>query len=723
MPEHRHRCRATTRGTTAARALPLTIVAASFVATVLVTTAGPARAQATAEPGRTTTLPRLTVTAPRLGAPAEDIPASVSVITAEEIAANPATTLPDLLARQTGIVVRDSSGSPDRSIDLRGFGVGGTQNTLILLNGQRISEVELQTAAFSSIPLGSIERIEVLRGTGAVLYGSGATAGVVNIITRPPQPNETAGALGGFVGSYATRGLNLNARTGSARVGLAIDANRYQSDNYRRNNRVEQENVQGEVRAFLDRGFVAFKFGRDAQDLRLPGERNARQLTGEGICSTGGAPDGGRRGTCRPNDYATRDGHRASLSAAHDLGGGARAEADFGYRDVARTSSLRDYSNSGFDTYTDTKVTALSFTPRVRMPWRLGRVANETTVGADWYDWDVKQRRASNQAALASPAADVLSTQRNGGLYVQNVSRFATDTTLSIGLRQERYSATARDTVNSASYASGEMTRKPIAWEIGVRQGITAGTSVFGRIGESFRYATVDEVYSQFGGPSFDSRVTLLEPQTSRDHEVGVEYRSMAHRLRASAFLYDLDNEIAYFAPTFSNVNLPPTRRQGFEIDGATTLARTVTLQAGFAAVRATFRDGVFNGNDVRGNTVPLVPRWSANAGIRWRVVPSVDLIANVRHVDKQRYDNDQANAFRELMPAYTLVDLRAAWRVARLTLGLGVDNLFDKDYYAYGICAQNFSTGRCEVAATANPFNGYPQRGRTFVASAEYRF
>lgn len=70
---------------------------------------------------------------------------------------------------------RNIDGSPDSQIDLRGFGMTGNQNTLVLLDGQRMNEMEMVGIRWSTIPLSSIKRIEVLRGEGAVTYGSGAT--------------------------------------------------------------------------------------------------------------------------------------------------------------------------------------------------------------------------------------------------------------------------------------------------------------------------------------------------------------------------------------------------------------------------------------------------------------------------------------------------------------------------------------------------------------------
>ena len=119
------------------------------------------------------------VTATRFPEQRLDAPIGMTVISAKQIAESAARTLPQLLSQEAGIVTRDNTGSPDSQIDLRGFGITGDQNTLVLLNGQRLNEFELTTIGWSAIPLDSIVRIEVLRGSGSVLYGGGATGGTI----------------------------------------------------------------------------------------------------------------------------------------------------------------------------------------------------------------------------------------------------------------------------------------------------------------------------------------------------------------------------------------------------------------------------------------------------------------------------------------------------------------------------------------------------------------
>ncbi len=103
--------------------------------------------------------PDVVVTASRFVQPRRDSAVGVTVVTAEDIRASGALTLPEVLSRQAGFTVRDNSGSPNRQIDLRGFGITGDQNTLILVNGQRISENETTPADLASISLATVERV------------------------------------------------------------------------------------------------------------------------------------------------------------------------------------------------------------------------------------------------------------------------------------------------------------------------------------------------------------------------------------------------------------------------------------------------------------------------------------------------------------------------------------------------------------------------------------
>ena len=90
------------------------------------------------------------------------------------------------------------------SVDLRGFGAFATSNTLVLINGRRLNDIDMAGVDFSTIPRDSIERIEITRGnSGAVLYGDNAVGGVINIVLKngvggPPVAIRGEAGVGSF---------------------------------------------------------------------------------------------------------------------------------------------------------------------------------------------------------------------------------------------------------------------------------------------------------------------------------------------------------------------------------------------------------------------------------------------------------------------------------------------------------------------------------------------
>jgi iron complex outermembrane recepter protein len=627
------------------------------------------------------------VTATRFPERRLDAPVGMTIITAADIARDTARTLPEVLTHLGGLYARNNSGSPDLQLDLRGFGITGDQNTLVLLDGVRLNENDLSSTKLSAIPLQSIARIEILRGSGSVLYGGGAAGGTINIITKGPRADTKEATLFGGAGSYGALDARASLNLAGERTGALMSASHFESDNYRENNRVRQDNVIGDVRLGGADGMLALKFGADAQRLRLPGVRDQNQLATD------------PRGTDTPNDWSARDGNFLTLSGSRRVGG-AELAADLGYRDQVSTANFVSLAS-----YYEAKLRSLSFAPRLR--WTSdGVIPASLVLGVDLSHWNFDRAFAADPASIAAPSSTTTASQDNGAFYAQASAQAARAVKLTLGWRTQRVSTRL---AQAGFFASDQQqTRSPHAGELGVQVALSERWTAYGRLGTSFRVATVDE-------DGFTASGNLLEPQTARQRDAGLEYRAERLRLRASAYEIDLDNEI-YFSPIVvpfgANTNLSPTRRTGFELFGEARVAPTVRLSGNLVLQSAKFETGVYGGIDVSGKDVPLVPRALAELQAAWRLTPRTQLVASARYVGRQRYDNDQANAYPDLMPDYALADLKLTHSVAGWRLAASVDNVFDKHYYSYGIVG-SFA---CATAVCA-----YPQAGRTWFVSAEH--
>ncbi len=136
------------------------------------------------------------VTAPSASGTLRAAPHGVTIITPEDIERSGATTVGMLLSQEANLNLQSFGGDRNAAIDIRGMGETAVSNVLVLVDGVRLNESDLTGADLSSVPLAQIERIEILRGGGAVRYGNGAVGGVINIITRRPVPGPpTLGVL------------------------------------------------------------------------------------------------------------------------------------------------------------------------------------------------------------------------------------------------------------------------------------------------------------------------------------------------------------------------------------------------------------------------------------------------------------------------------------------------------------------------------------------------
>ncbi len=150
-----------------------------------------------------------------------DVPAATTIITAQEIKDSGAANVSDVLAKADGFTYKSygpagaSMGTMSNELNVRGVRSG----VLVLMNGNPIAWRGKYN--LDAIPAESIERIEIVKGSGSVLYGSDATAGVVNIITKKTMVNEVHAGFG----NYGQRSYGVSV--GDKRFGFYYDTDKF----------------------------------------------------------------------------------------------------------------------------------------------------------------------------------------------------------------------------------------------------------------------------------------------------------------------------------------------------------------------------------------------------------------------------------------------------------------------------------------------------------------
>lgn len=656
--------------------------------------------------------PPVLVTATRLDGSQNQYPGRVSVITAEQIHLSPARNLPDLLALEAGVLTRRLYGNnaARATIDTRGFGAAAGANTLILLDGRRLNDVDLAAIDFAAIPLGNIERIEIIHGGGAVLYGDGAVGSSINIVTRAPGTGEPAGQVQAGIGGYGLRQLEAGHRGRTGALAWQLNANRTESDGYRDNNRLEQGTLNADLRLSRGDGEWFLRLGQDNQNLRLPGVR--RVNPGSGIDELHNDP----RGTNTPRDFANQDGAQVTAGYTRFLAGGGEAIVDIGHRRKQQTAFFDDYTYGGaYASYVDTELSTLSFTPRIKLPHRLFNRPGTMRFGLDVYRSDYDSLRALNPTTIAAPVHRIDVTQDSLALYWLGESELTARDRLMAGARVQRVKLRMRDIYDSgapgASYGSQapdlDTVDNETMAELGWRHRLDNANALYARLTRSVRFATVDEVFET--DPTTYLRVfSPLRPQVSRGLDAGFEHRQGPYEFSAGAYVMRLRNEIHFDPNTFTNENLDPTERRGLTMAFAHAPEESVwRWRLDYTLTESEFRSGTYAGKDV-----PLVPLHSMAATVQRRLPGAMVLSASARYTGRKRFDNDQTNTFA-FIPGYTTVDVKIARRAPIWTIEAGISNLFSEKAFDYGV----------RSLSSPGTYNAYPLPERSYWLSVARKF
>jgi outer membrane cobalamin receptor len=169
------------------------------------------------------------------------LPVNITVITQKTIKEKRFETLGELLQNEVGIDFKSNgTAGANTSISIRG---ASSLQTLVLVDGRRINDIGIGSVNFTSIPANIIERVEIIRGSGAAVYGTGAFGGVVNVITKKATKTAPVGDVSASYGSFNTFSPVLNVTYLTDKYGAFVSISNISSDGDRENSKFMSMNT------------------------------------------------------------------------------------------------------------------------------------------------------------------------------------------------------------------------------------------------------------------------------------------------------------------------------------------------------------------------------------------------------------------------------------------------------------------------------------------------
>lgn len=446
------------------------------------------------------------VTAGRLPSSFSDRTRAVTIITRAEIASSPAASVADLLDYVIGVDARQRGPyGMQADVSMRG---GTFEQVLILVDGVKVADPQTGHHALDlTLPLASIERIEILRGHGSRLFGPNAFGGAINIITR--QHGGRSLWLAATGGEHAFADLATSLALPSGRVGHRVSFDRSRSDGYRHNTDFVATAATYGASAPIGGGNVGLALGYSDRDFGANGFYAGR-----------------------PNEHE----HTRTWSAS------ARGDARLGGVTLAPRISWRRHEDTFVLDYTNP-----------------GLYRNRHTTDVAAAEFEADMRTALGATALGGEAGmeRIASTnlgdhrRAKGGVFVEHRIEPAGRFTLALGAFAYRYSG--------------------MGWRIwpGVDLGVPLGGHVraCASVGRAFRVPTYTDLY--YRDPANQGNPDLV-PETAWSYEGGIAWTGVAIAAEANAFRRDGRDLIDYVrnsdAEPWTARNTTEVTTQGVEV-------------------------------------------------------------------------------------------------------------------------------------------------------------
>jgi len=586
-------------------------------------------------------------------------PASITVISRDEIERSGAQNVAEMLRGRPGVSVRDAYGNGSTAvIDMRGFGPTATSNTLVLVDGRRLNNSsDTGGPDLGSISLDDVERIEIVQGSAGALYGNQAVGGVVNIVLRRPLGSQASAELG--VGSYGRQQLRLNLveQLGDG-VALRLSGETRNADNYRDQNAEGYDNLLLHVEKTHAAGRV-FLEGQVIRDyLELPGSLFEDELEADRRQSVADYA----------GDYSDTDTDILRIGAQHLL-----TEAWVFEGELSRRRAYRDFVTSfrGWPgTPSDQDREVYVFTPRLIKSFSSDWGPGTLTLGVDLEDTDYFL-----ESQLGTQQVD----QFMRSYYVQGGAPLANRLSLTAGAR---YAKVDNEIEDSFTFTNGaNLDDDVMVGSLGMVYEPAEAWRLFARADQNFRFAKVEEHTDMGGIP------TGLDTQTGISYELGAEYAGARQFGKLVVYRIDLEDEIAYDSAVGlfgGNTNLDETRRLGLMADWGMNLGAGRRLGVSYTYTDSEITDGSFEGNDV-----PLVPEHMVSLFADYPLTERWAVHGEVLSVSKRRFGGDFDNQFGYL-EGYEVVNLRVGYASGPADFGVRVNNLLDEEYSEDGAVGWN---------------------------------
>lgn len=623
------------------------------------------------------------------------ISASPTIVTAEEIKEKNYKSVKEALQDIPSVnIINNTFGS---MIDLRGQGgldgnsAGAKANVQILLDGVAINSLEtsMVSSPINTISIDNVERIEVIPGGGSVIYGSGTSGGVINIITK--KGTGTRANAGYSYTSFNGKKYDVSAGHTIGKFDIDLSYSNNEAKGYRDDSKDDSEYFQGKVRYDInDNHNVEFKYNNYNAGANILDSLTKEQL--EQNRKMGDTDGFITKMDTDKDDYTLT--YNGKLSSNLDINTIAF---------YSKTDMLMDMPSESADTKWNFKDEKKGV--KTKLKYSYGN-NNSIIWGIDYINNDggrYGKVNVNNAMMSMNTKTDMDLNKDTIATFVMNTYKY-NDFEFTQGIRYEksdyevtRTSATkitsSIPTMNKETFSSQTFTKDEdnYAWELSGSYNYSDTGRTYLRYERGFTSPGPSLLTNKYGGSYY---LNNLDSQTYNSFEIGMSDYKGFTAINLSLFYSLTDKEIYTYMSsgmTNSNIlnyNLDKTERYGFEIKLEQHIDK-LTLSQTYQYINAEIKKGkeklfdgngnVITGENLSGNKIAGVPEHRFTLGAKYDFTNNFNINGEVVYNGNSYINNNNKYGKQD---NYVVTNIRANYNMDNgLSLFAGINNLFDEEY------------------------------------------
>ena len=584
-------------------------------------------------------------------------PFASEIYTEDDIKNSKSNNIYDFLTQNTSLSLAPSSGNKfSQKISARGYGLTiGSHNLVVTLNGRRLNSISTDGPAINTININDVEKIEITKGSGSVVYGDSAMAGAIHIYTKKNFDTKVSTTFGnyGLVQTSASFGISQE------KIDLNMSIDNLKHGGYSvadpKGNKDKGEETKSNINArYVTDGGTEFELNYDLNDSenRYPNWLTQAQFNANPAQNTTG----------RVYTVSDRESDTLTYKVKRKLTDNIT---------LLRSSSIlnketivKSYNSSAITTYGNPSKYQYDY---YNTDYILSYENGNLKIDSGYTSLD-----GSRTFPVATAYVPANTTSKKNIGFFSQLQYDQNDSTYTIGARNETVEYEYKPVSGTQKNAKHNLE----AFDVGFNTRLNPSTNVFTNFNQAFQAPLIDRFFTYNGG--FNG---FMSPSTSKTVNVGLNYLTEKSKTKVTLYRSNVRNEMFYNSSTYNNTNLDESHKQGLELQNLFAVSPKWSTNVNYAYTKAII-DKESDNSLMNGKTNPMTSKHNISASAIYSFSDKTKMTLTQKYRSSAFAEEDYTNTATQKQKAYNSTDFNFSFRPNEdLEFNFDVENIFENSY------------------------------------------